>query len=332
VFDLDGRPVRDVELPGVGSASGFIGNEDDDEAYFGFSSFTVPPQVYRTSVATGHTELWSAVDIPVDPEPYVVEQVWYPSKDGTNVPMFLVHRRDLVRDGGNPTLLYGYGGFNVNAAPAFSGFLYAWLERGGVYAAPSLRGGGEFGEAWHRAGMRERKQNTFDDFIAAAEWLVAEKITRPAKLAIKGGSNGGLLVGAAMTQRPDLCGAVVCAVPLLDMLRYHLFGSGRTWIDEYGAADDPALFRALHAYSPYHHVRPGTPYPAVLVLSADGDDRVDPMHARKMVAAVQHAQSAGAPVLLRVERNAGHTGADLRRQAVEENADVYAFLTWILDV
>jgi len=240
------------------------------------------------------------------------------------VSMFLVHRRDLARGGDNPVLLTGYGGFNVSESPWFSATYAVFVERGGVVALPNLRGGGEYGEAWHRAGMRARKQNVFDDFVAAAEWLVKQGYARPERITIRGGSNGGLLVGAAMIQRPDLFGAVLCGVPLLDMVRYHLFGSGKTWIAEYGSADDKALFPVLLGYSPYHHVTKGTRYPATLLLSADSDDRVDPMHARKFAAALQWA-STGGPVLLRVERQSGHGGADLVRQKVEEISDQYAF-------
>jgi len=333
VHGLDGRFEREVSLPGIGSASGFSGNEDEDEAYFAFSSFTYPPEIYRTGVAGGETSLWAKIDVPVDPSRFVVEQVWYPSKDGTKVSMFLVHGGNLKRDGENPCLLYGYGGFNVSITPAFNAYAYPWLEMGGMIAYPNLRGGGEYGEAWHRAGMLENKQNVFDDYLAAAEWLVREKYTRPERLAIRGGSNGGLLVGAAMIQRPELFRAVVCQVPLLDMVRYHLFGSGRTWIEEYGSADDPAQFATLFAYSPYHHVKAGTVYPALLMMSADSDDRVDPMHARKFAAAIQAAQAdPSRPVLLRLERNAGHGGADLRRQEVANYADIYAFLASQLGV
>jgi prolyl oligopeptidase len=333
VHGLDGRFEREVPLPGIGSASGFSGNEDEDEAYFAFSSFTYPPEIYRTGVAGGETSLWAKIDVPVDPSRFVVEQDWYPSKDGTRISMFLVHRRDLKRDGNNPCQLYGYGGFNVSITPAFNAYAYPWLEMGGMIAYPNLRGGGEYGEAWHRAGMLEHKQNVFDDFLAAAEWLIRERYTRPERLAIRGGSNGGLLVGAAMVRRPELFRAVVCQVPLLDMVRYHLFGSGRTWIEEYGSADDPAQFATLFAYSPYHHVKAGTAYPALLMMSADSDDRVDPMHARKFTAAVQAAQAdRSRPVLLRLERNAGHGGADLRRQDVENYADIYAFLASQLGV
>lgn len=329
--ELDGKLVRDVQLPGIGSASNLVGRPDEDEAYFSFTSFTQPMQIFRTSVKDGGAELFAEVKVPVDPSPYTVEQVWYPSKDGTRVSMFLVHRKDLARDGNNPTYLTGYGGFQVSRTPFFDGGLYPWLERGGVFAMPNLRGGGEYGEEWHRGGMLDKKQNTFDDFIAAAEYLVKEGYTKPEKLAIYGGSNGGLLVGAAMVQRPDLFKAVICAVPLLDMVRYHLFGSGKTWISEYGSADDPEMFPFIHAYSPYQHIVPGTAYPALLMDAADSDDRVDPMHARKFTAAIQHATTGG-PAILRIERNAGHTGADMVGKLVERQADKWAFVMWQLGV
>jgi prolyl oligopeptidase len=332
VATLQGKPVRTVALPGVGAASNLVGLEDNDEAYFIFTSFTVPRLVYKTSVSSGKTELWAKVELPMDPEAYATEQVFYTSKDGTRVPMFVVRRKDLKRDGNAPTLLYGYGGFNVNMEPTFRASILPWLDAGGVYAVANLRGGGEYGKAWHEAGRMARKQNVFDDFHAAAEYLVREKYTQPQKLAIYGGSNGGLLVGAAMTQRPELYGAVVCAVPLLDMVRYHLFGSGRTWIPEYGSAENPEQFQTLHAYSPYHHVRPGVRYPALLMMSADHDDRVDPMHARKFVAAVQNSPGNQAPVLLRIEMNAGHGGADQVAKNIESSADLYSFLFQALEV
>ncbi|RMH38996.1 MAG: S9 family peptidase [Deltaproteobacteria bacterium] len=326
IWSVDGTQMHEVELPGLGTVEAVTGDEEDDDAYFTYSSFVDPPRVMRASVRTGATQVWARVDFPADTSDYTVDQVWYPSADGTRVSMFVIRRRDLARTGDNPTVLYGYGGFNVSLSPVFSPSLIAWLERGGVYAIPNLRGGGEYGEAWHRAGMLDRKQTVFDDFIAAAEHLIREGYTRPERLAIRGGSNGGLLVGAAMTQRPELFRAVVCAVPLLDMVRYHRFGSGRTWIPEYGDPDDPDAFRWLVAYSPYHHVRDGVAYPALLMLSADSDDRVDPMHARKFVAAVQRATSSRRPVLLRIERHAGHGGADRLRQDIEQLADTYAFL------
>jgi prolyl oligopeptidase len=322
---LDGKPLRSVELPGIGSSNGLVGTPDDDEAFFAFSSFTAPPEIWRTSVESGAARQWAKREVPVDPAPYVVEQVFYPSRDDTLVPMFLVHRKDAPRDGSTPFLLYGYGGFGVNLLPSFSAHLYPWLEAGGGYAVANLRGGGEYGEDWHRAGSLGNKQNVFDDFIAAGEYLVKEGWTKPERLAIKGGSNGGLLVGAAATQRPDLFRAVICQVPLLDMVRYHRFGSGRTWVSEYGSADNQDDFGWLYAYSPYHRVEAGTVYPAVLMASSDSDDRVDPLHARKMTAALQ-AASGGGPVLLRIETNAGHGGADLVKSAVAESVDQYAFL------
>ncbi|MFZ5480265.1 MAG: prolyl oligopeptidase family serine peptidase [Myxococcota bacterium] len=325
ITTLDGKPVREIALPTIGTTSSLHGLEDQDDAYFQFSSYTVPKQVYKTSIATGEVSLWAKVELPVDTSRYVVEQVRFPSKDGTQIPMFLVHRKDLPKDGTNPTLLYGYGGFDVALTPNFRSSIYPWLEAGGVYAVANLRGGGEYGKDWHDAGRMDKKQNVFDDFAAAGEYLVREGWTKPEKLAINGGSNGGLLMGAAMTQRPDLWAAVVCAVPLLDMVRYHQFGSGRTWIPEYGSAEDPKQFATLHAYSPYHHVKEGTAYPALLMLAADHDDRVDPMHARKFVAAVRHA-TTNKEVLLRIEANAGHGGADQVAKAIEYSADMYAFL------
>ena len=325
VYTLGGKLVRDMELPGVGATFGMSGNPEDDVAYFGFQSFTIPSRIYETKISTGATSLWFQVEVPIDPDPYKVEQVWYESKDGTKVPMFVVTRKDIQLDGSTPFLLYGYGGFNVNMRPYFRASIYPWLEAGGGYAVPNLRGGGEFGEDWHKAGMGANKQNVFDDFIAAAEYLVAKGYTAPERLAIKGGSNGGLLVGAAMTQRPDLFGAVICGVPLLDMVRYHLFGSGKTWISEYGSAEDPEQFKTLYAYSPYHHAK-SADYPALLMMAADSDDRVDPMHARKFVAAIQHAHTGDDPILLRIERNSGHGGADLIRQYVAEDTDELSFL------
>jgi len=326
VHGLDGKLVRKVELPGLGSASGFIGRPDEDDAYFYYSSFTEVPQIFKTSVKSGKTELWEKIDIPVDTSDFVAKQVWYESKDGTKVSMFVLHRKGAKLDGTNPTLLYGYGGFNVSLSPSFSSRAVVWLENGGVFAIPNLRGGGEYGEEWHRAGMLENKQNVFDDFAAAAEFLIEKKYTSPDRLAIMGGSNGGLLVGAAMTQRPDLYRAVVCAVPLLDMVRYHLFGAGRTWIAEYGTAEDPKQFEYIFAYSPYHHVKKTTAYPALLMLASDSDDRVDPMHARKFTAYIQAASTSDHPALLRIEENAGHGGADMIRKAVEQGVDTFSFL------
>ncbi len=324
IREMDGKLVREVPLPGIGSVGGPVGLSDEDEAYFSFESYTMPREIYSTSMKTGKTDRYARIVVPIDAAPYMVDQVFYPSKDGTRVSMFIVRRKDAKKDGKNRVLLYGYGGFLNSETPAFLGSIYPWLERGGIYAVPNLRGGGEYGEEWHQNGMLLKKQNVFDDFIAAAEFLIKEGYTQSDRIAIKGGSNGGLLVGAAVTQRPDLFSAVLCGVPLLDMVRYHLFGSGKTWISEYGSADNEEQFKALFAYSPYHHVKEGTKYPPVLMLSADSDDRVDPMHARKFAAAMQKA-SVGGPVLLRIERNAGHGGADLVKAAVEQNADQIAF-------
>jgi prolyl oligopeptidase len=325
IRELDGSGAQTLELPGLGTTSGLLGRPEDDEAYYYFSSYTSTPRIYKRSMKTGKSELWYEVKIPVDTSSFEVDQVWYASKDGTEIPMFIVHRKDVMLDGTNPTMLTGYGGFSVSLTPSFSAGATLWLERGGVWAVPNLRGGGEFGEEWHEAGKGANKQNVFDDFIGAAEYLIEHRYTSPERLAIRGGSNGGLLVGAAMTQRPDLFAAVVCEVPLLDMIRYHLFGAGKTWISEYGSAEDPAQFRTLWGYSPYHKVDPSVAYPALLMNSADSDDRVDPMHARKFVAAVQ-ASATESPVLLRIEKNAGHGGADLIKQAVESGVDVYSFL------
>ena len=324
IRDLDGAIVREVPLPGIGSASNLSGRDDEDEAFFSFTSFTTPTSIYRTSVKTGATSLYFQVKVPADASPYTVSQVFYPSKDGTRVSMFIVHRKDLPRDGTARAMLEGYGGFLVSETPVFMASLFPWLERGGIYALPNLRGGGEYGEEWHEAGMLLKKQNVFDDFAAAAAYLEREKWTSPERLVLRGGSNGGLLLGAMITQHPELFRVALCGVPLLDMVRYHLFGSGKTWISEYGSADDAAQFRALYAYSPYHHVRAGTKYPSVLLLSADSDDRVDPMHARKFAAALQ-AATTGGPVLLRIEKHAGHGGADLVKATVEARADEYAF-------
>jgi prolyl oligopeptidase len=322
---LDGGKIRSIDLPGIGSSGGLVGTPDGDEAFYDFSSFTNPPEIWRTSIATGGSRQWARRDVPVDPKPYTVEQVFYPSKDATSIPMFLVHRKDAPKDGSTPFLLYGYGGFGISMEPSFSGRLYAWLEAGGGYALANIRGGGEYGEDWHRAGALANKQNVFDDFAAAGEYLVKDGWTKPERLAIQGGSNGGLLVGAVLTQRPDLFKAVICEVPLLDMVRYHRFGSGRTWVSEYGSADRQEDFGWLYAYSPYHHVTANTAYPAVLMASADSDDRVDPLHARKMTAALQ-AASTGGPVLLRVEAHAGHGGADQVSSAVATGVDYYSFL------
>jgi prolyl oligopeptidase len=326
IATLKGKVLRKVSFPGIGTASQLTGNAEDDTAYYSFSSFIRPSTVYRTSMKKGGRSVYFQMKLPIDPAPYAVKQVFYASKDGTKVSMFILHRKSMRLDGKTPTLLYGYGGFNVNILPRFRSSYFVWLEQGGAVAIPNLRGGGEYGEDWHRGGMLLKKQNTFDDFIYAAKYLIKHRYTSSSKLAIRGGSNGGLLVGALMVQQPDLVRVVACHVPLLDMVRYHKFGSGMTWIGEYGSADDPAQFKAIHAYSPYHHVRKGTRYPALLMLSADSDDRVDPMHARKFVAAIRWATTSPLPVLLRVEVKSGHGGGDMVKKRVARTADEYAFL------
>jgi prolyl oligopeptidase len=321
-----------VPLPGPGSVLGMTARpEGGDEVWIGYSDFTTPPMVFRHQVSSGRLESWMDAPGTVDLPEIVATQRSYRSKDGTEVRMFVLHRSGLEPDGGRPTILYGYGGFNIALTPSYSATIAAWVEQGGVYAIAGLRGGSEEGEAWHRAGMREHKQNVFDDFAAAAEHLVRAGYTRPDRLAISGGSNGGLLVGAALTQRPELFRAVVCSAPLLDMIRYERFGLGETWNDEYGRASDPVEFGWLRAYSPYHHVIEGTHYPAVLFTVFESDSRVDPMHARKMCAALQWATGSGRPVLLRAEREVGH-GARSVARTVNLQADVLVFLADQLDL
>ena len=326
VRDVDGRNPRPLPLPGTGTVSAIVGTPGQDDAFVGYSSFVDPPSWYWVRPATGERELFWKQPTPIDTDRVTVEQVWVESRDGTPVSMFVVHRDDAPLDGQRPTLLTGYGGFGVSLTPAFSATAALWVDHGGVFAMPNLRGGGEYGEAWHDAGRGANKQNVFDDFIASAQWLIDRGYTQPGRLAIRGGSNGGLLVGAVMTQRPELVGAVVCEVPLLDMVRYHLFGAGPTWIGEYGSADDAEQFQTLFAYSPYHRVQRGAPYPPLLMNSADSDDRVDPNHARKFVAAMQWATPQTNPVLLRVEAQAGHGGADSVRSRIESAVDTLSFL------
>ena len=330
IFTMEGKFVRTLDTGVLGSSTSLVGAPDDDEAFFGFYSFTSPYATHRTLISSGETSLFTPSNVEVDASKFEVKQVWYSSKDKTKVSMFIVHKKGLVLNGQNPTLLYGYGGFNISLTPRFSAPTYAWLEQGGVYAVPNLRGGGEYGEKWHKAGMLLNKQNVFDDFIAAAEYLIAEKYTQASSLAISGRSNGGLLVGAAMTQRPDLFRAVVCGVPLLDMVRYHLFGSGKTWIPEYGSSENEEQFRAILAYSPYHQVKAGVKYPSLLMLATDTDDRVDPLHARKFVAQIAHHTSSDEPILLRIEKNAGHGGADARSASVREGVDLLSYLMKML--
>lgn len=326
LFSLEGEPVRDVELPGIGSAFGFGGRRSDTETFYTFTSFATPPSIFRYDLVSGESTLFHRAEVDFDPDDYQVRQVFYTSKDGTRVPMFIAHRKGIELDGSNPTLLYGYGGFEISIRPSFSSMTLAWMEMGGVYAVANLRGGGEYGEAWHQAGTKLEKQNVFDDFIAAAEWLIAEGYTRPEKLAIRGGSNGGLLVGAAMTQRPELFGAALPAVGVMDMLRFHRFTAGRFWVDDYGSADDPEEFRALRAYSPYHNLEPGTSYPATLVTTADTDDRVVPAHSFKFAARLQQCHVGEDPVLIRIETRAGHGAGTPTSKRIEETTDEWSFL------
>ncbi|HZU75938.1 MAG TPA: prolyl oligopeptidase family serine peptidase [Dehalococcoidia bacterium] len=326
---LDGAPLGEAALPALGSLAGISGEPDGDELFYGYTSFTTPMTVYRMEFAAGTTGEWATIRSSLDPDDVRVEQVWYDSTDGARVSMFIVRRSDVTPDGNLPVLLTGYGGFNISRTPAYTASAVFWLEQGGVFALPNLRGGGEYGEAWHRAGMLEQKQHTFDDFVRAAEYLIASGYTNPGRLAILGGSNGGLLVGAAITQRPELFRAAVCQVPLLDMLRYHRFLIARLWVTEYGGAEDPEQYRWLRAYSPYHHVREGVRYPAVLFTTAESDSRVHPMHARKMAALLQAktgADPAERPVLLRVETEAGHGQGKPVGKMIDEQTDVWSFV------
>ncbi|MBN2724346.1 MAG: S9 family peptidase [Deltaproteobacteria bacterium] len=326
ITDLNGGNRTQIKLPGIGTVHGINGDPKLEKAYFTYSSFSSPKKAFEIDTKTAATKEYSSAKIPFDPSPYTTEQVKYKSKDGTDISMFIIHKKGLKKDGSNPFILYGYGGFNVSLTPIFSSSRIVWLENGGSIAIPNLRGGGEYGEKWHKAGMLTNKQNVFDDFIAAAEYLIREKYTSPKKLAIRGGSNGGLLVGAAMTQRPSLFKAVSCHVPLLDMVRYTLFGSGKTWISEYGDPQNPEHFAALYNYSPYHKIRHGIKYPALLMSSADSDDRVDPMHARKFTAAIQWASVSKNPVILRINAKSGHGGGDKISKRIKNTAEEYAFL------
>ena len=333
VFSLTGEQTGTVNLPGIGTASGFGGSLDDPETFFVYTSFDTPTTVNRLDIETGEVTVFRQPEVDFDPADYVVEQVFYESKDGTRVPMFISHHRDVEMDGNTPTMLYGYGGFNISMTPSFSITRLAWMEMGGVYAVANLRGGGEYGKEWHQAGTKLQKQNVFDDFIAAGEYLVEAGYTNPDKLAIFGGSNGGLLVGAVTNQRPDLFGAAIPAVGVMDMLRFHKFTAGRFWVDDYGSADNSREeFDALYAYSPYHNVEQGAEYPAVMVTTADTDDRVVPGHSFKYAAALQKAQGGDAPVLIRIETRAGHGSGKPTEMVIEEYADRWAFLVENLDM
>ena len=326
-YGLDGAPLGEIALPTLGSIVEITGNPDENEAFFTFTSFLYPPTVLRYDFLNDTLVTWRGPGLKFDPAHYETRQVFYTSRDGTRVPMFLTHKRGLVLDGTNPTFLYGYGGFNISLTPTFSSHDLLWLECGGVYAQANLRGGDEYGEEWHLDGMLEKKQHVFDDFIAAAEWLIANGYTSRERLAINGRSNGGLLVAACMVQRPDLYGAVLCEVPVIDMLRYHKFTVGRYWIPEYGNAEEsPEHFQFLYAYSPLHNVKSGVAYPATLITAADTDDRVVPSHAKKFAATLQAASSGSEPILLRIETRAGHGLGKPIAKVIEERADVYAFL------
>ena len=331
IFSLDGKALGEVSLPGLGTSGGISGRWVSNEAFFSFRSFVTPQTIYRYDVQTGKAEVWAQPKVPFKSDEFEVRQVWYTSKDGTKVPMFLVHKKGLRPDGKLPVLLYGYGGFNVSQTPRFSSSAAIWVEQGGVYALANIRGGGEFGEAWHKAGMLDKKQNVFDDFIAAAEWLIKNKYTNPSRLAIQGGSNGGLLVGAALTQRPELYQAVLCQFPDLDMIGYYRFKNNNPpALLEYGNASDPAQFKYLSAYSPYQKVTPGEKYPAVLFTTGDQDTRVPPLQARKMTARLQAASTSGKPVLLLYDTKAGHAGGRPLSKIIEDVSLEMAFLFWQL--
>ena len=325
-YDLSGRQTGKVTLPGIGTASGFSGDADDSETFFAFSSFNMPTTIYRYDSATGQTTTWAQPQVAFRPEDYTVSQRFYRSKDGTRVPMFVVHRRDLDMSKPQPTLLYAYGGFNASMLPGFSPTRIAWMEQGGVFALANIRGGGEYGKAWHDAGRLAKKQNVFDDFIAAGEYLIREGITSKDKLAIQGGSNGGLLVGAVVNQRPDLFAAALPAVGVMDMLRFNRWTAGRYWVDDYGYPDREGDFRTLWAYSPYHNIRSGQDYPAILVTTADTDDRVVPGHSFKYTAALQAANTGNQPKLIRIETRAGHGSGKPTDKIIEEYADMWAFI------
>jgi prolyl oligopeptidase len=325
IHDFEGKFLRNVDLPGIGTADGFGGKRKDKETFYAFTSFIVPTTIYRYDLEAGRSAVYRQPKVDFDSSKYETKQVFYTSKDGTRVPMFVTSKKGLKLDGQSPVLLYAYGGFDISLTPAFSVGNAVWLEMGGVYAQPNLRGGGEYGEEWHQAGTKLRKQNVFDDFIAAGEWLIANHYTSPAKLAIRGGSNGGLLVGACLTQRPDLYGAALPAVGVMDMLRFHKFTIGWAWTSDYGSSDDPEMFKAIYAYSPLHNLKPGTKYPATMITTADHDDRVVPGHSFKFAATMQADQAGPAPVLIRIETKAGHGAGKPISKQIEEAADSWAF-------
>jgi prolyl oligopeptidase len=332
IYDTTGKFVREVAFPGIGSAEGFGGKPTDKETFYSFTSFTTPTTIYRYDMTTGKSTVFRQPKVDFNPADYETKQVFYTSKDGTKVPMFITYKKGLKLDGNNPTYLYGYGGFDISLTPAFSVGNLVWMEMGGVYAQPNLRGGGEYGEEWHQAGMKLKKQNVFDDFIAAAQWLIDNKYTSTPKLAIGGGSNGGLLVGAALTQRPDLFGAALPAVGVMDMLRFQNFTIGWAWVSDYGSSANPEEFKALYSYSPLHNIKPGTSYPPTLITTADHDDRVWPGHSFKFAATLQAAQAGSAPILIRIETKAGHGAGKPTSKIIEELADRWAFLVKMLNM
>lgn len=326
IFDKQGKHVRDVELPGIGSAGGFGGKQKDTETFYTYSSYNAPPTIYHYDMKTGKSTLYRQAKVKFNPDDFEVKQVFYTSKDGTRVPMFISHKKGIKLDGTNPTLLYGYGGFNISQTPGFSVSRIVWMEMGGIYAVANIRGGAEYGKQWWANGARLKKQNVFDDFIAAGEYLIANNYTSNKKLAIQGGSNGGLLVGAVLNQRPELFGAALPAVGVMDMLRFTKFTVGAAWKSDYGDPEDPEEFRALYAYSPLHNAKPGTKYPPTLITTADTDDRVFPAHSFKYAAAMQAAQAGSAPILIRIETKAGHGAGKPTAKQIEEQVDIYGFL------
>ena len=332
IYDLQGDFVRNINLPGIGSAGGFNGKKEDTETFYSFTSFTTPTTIYRYNMVRGESSIFRQPTVDFNPDDYEIKQIFYKGKDGTKVPMFITHKKGLNLDGNNPTYLYGYGGFNVSLTPSFSISNLVWMEMGGVYAVATLRGGGEYGEEWHQAGMKDKKQNVFDDFIASAEWLIQNNYTSSQKLAIGGGSNGGLLVGACMTQKPHLYAAALPAVGVLDMLRFHLFTIGWAWCPEYGNSENEEEFKTLLAYSPLHNLTPNTAYPATMITTADHDDRVVPAHSFKFAAALQNAHNGEKPVLIRIETKAGHGAGKPTTKLIEEIADKWAFLVDNLNI
>ncbi len=331
IYEMDGSLVREITFPTPGTCTGFKGKRTDTHTFYAFSAFNMPSTIYQYAIETGESTLIFKPNAPIDPDAFEITQVFYPSKDGTKIPLILAHKKGIQLDGTHPTLLYGYGGFGSSLTPSFSPPIAAWITMGGVYAQASLRGGGEYGNAWHEAGKRKNKQNVFDDFIAAAHWLIDNGYTQPSKLAINGASNGGLLVGVAMTQQPHLFAAAIPQVAVMDMLRFHLWTSGRFWVDEYGNPEDPEEYQFLKAYSPYHNLREGIAYPATLVITADTDDRVVPSHSFKFTARLQEVQEGDNPILMRVDSNVGHGAGKPITKIIDQYTDMWAFLYQQLD-